>query len=54
MTHTGGEDKVLHLILEGTTTSIEEMEGPHHVDVDEEDCESTGNGGYVHTSEDLV
>ena len=54
MTHTRGEDGVLHLIFEGTTTFIEEMEGLNHVYEDEEDCESTGNGGYVHTTEDLV
>ena len=49
MTHIGGEDGVLHLILERTTTSVEEMEGLDHVDEDEEDCESTGNGGCVHS-----
>ena len=54
MTHTRGEDGVPHLILEGTTTSIEEMEGLHHVDEDEEDYKSTGSGGCVRTSEDLV
>ena len=49
MTYTTGEDGVLHLILEGTTTSVEEIQGLGHVDKDEEDCQSTGNGGCVHS-----
>ena len=54
MTHTGREDGVPYVILEGTTTFIEEMEGLHHVDDDEEDYKSIGSGGCVRTSEDLV